>query len=318
MNFVPESNVPEAVRGSSVATSGRWEELGVSRKRQQSLVKSGDLVWMRYGVYATRAAVEKAGDNPRLKHALAVRAVTASVGEDAVASHESAAILHGLNLLKPTPDEAARTVTLTRPNARRRNRTAFEGVVFRAASLPPDHVTKWHNVLVTTVARTVADLGRTLPFMDAVVVADSALRDDAVSKVGLERVAASCAGWPGADNARKAIAFATPLSGSVLESCGRVRFAEWGLPAPEPQVTIIAGGTSFTVDFLFREYRTIVEADGRAKYTDKKVLDKQFDRDRLLRDAGYKIVHFTWHELFYSPEVVLDRIRAAFTAPSSF
>jgi hypothetical protein len=314
---VPESNVPEAARGSSVATSARWTELGVSRKRQQSLVKSGDLVRMRYGVYATRAAVEKAGDDPRLKHVLAVRAVTASIGEDAVASHESAALIHGLDLLKPSPDDAARTVTLTRPDARRRNRTAFDGVVFRAASLPPDHVTKWHNVLVTTVARTVTDLGRTLPFMDAVVVADSALRNDSVDKAGLERLAASCAGWPGADKARKAIAFATPLSGSVLESCARVQFAEWGLDAPELQATVAAGGTSYTVDFLFGEYRTVVEADGMPKYTDKKALDKQFQRDRLLRDAGYKVVHFTWQELFYSPQIVLDRLRAAFAAPIS-
>jgi hypothetical protein len=301
-----------------VATSARWEELGVSRKRQRSLVNSGDLVRMRYGVYATRAAVESAGDNPRLKHALAVRAVTASVGEDAVASHESAAIIHGLDLLKPTLAEAAQTVTLTRPDARRRNRTGFAGVVFRAASLPPEHVTKWHSVLVTTVARTVTDLGRGLPFMDAVVVADSALRADAATQEGLARVAASCAGWPGADNARKAIAFATPNSGSVLESCGRVKFAEWGLEAPEPQVTIVADGTSFTVDFLFREHRTVVEADGMAKYTDEKVLDKRFQRDRLLRDAGYKVVHFTWQELFCSPEVVLERIRTAFKAPSQF
>jgi len=37
----------------------------------------------------------------------------------------------------------------------------------------------------------------------------------------------------------------------------------------------------------------------------------QFERDRLLRDAGYKVVHFTWRELFDTPEIVIARIRQA-------
>ena len=40
-------------------------------------------------------------------------------------------------------------------------------------------------------------------------------------------------------------------------------------------------------------------------------------RDIRLRDAGYKVVHFTWSELFGTPERVIARIRAAFAAPSS-
>ena len=40
-------------------------------------------------------------------------------------------------------------------------------------------------------------------------------------------------------------------------------------------------------------------------------------RDIRLRDAGYKVVHFTWSELFGTPERVIARIRAAFAAPTS-
>jgi hypothetical protein len=43
------------------------------------------------------------------------------------------------------------------------------------AELPPDHVTSALDTPVTTVARTVIDLGRLLPFTDGVVVADAAL-----------------------------------------------------------------------------------------------------------------------------------------------
>jgi very-short-patch-repair endonuclease len=44
----------------------------------------------------------------------------------------------------------------------------------------------------------------------------------------------------------------------------------------------------------------------------------QFRRDRLLRDVGYKVVHFTWRELFESPELVIARIRKALAAPSPY
>lgn len=45
---------------------------------------------------------------------------------------------------------------------------------------------------------------------------------------------------------------------------------------------------------------------------------RKFRRDRVLRDAGYKVVHFTWRELFESPGVVIDRIRKALAAPAPF
>ena len=47
------------------------------------------------------------------------------------------------------------------------------------------------------------------------------------------------------------------------------------------------------VDFLWERHKTIVEADGMTKYSTKEDILAQFRRDRLLRDAGYKVVHFT-------------------------
>ena len=39
----------------------------------------------------------------------------------------------------------------------------------------------------------------------------------------------------------------------------------------------------------------------------------ELKRDRLLREAGFEVVHFTWKELFAEPDRVAARIRAAFT-----
>jgi predicted transcriptional regulator of viral defense system len=296
-------------------TTRGWREAGVSPKMLRTLASSGDLVRIRQGAYATRSAVAWAEDDPVRNHVLSVIAVRAWVGRDAIASYHSAAILHRLNLLETLPSE---TVTVTLPADRQWKRPASAGVVFRSADLPAKHVTRLYNLPVTTAARTVVDLARTLPFMHGVVVADSALHAEKAAKPELRRILDSCARWPGVAKARRVIEFADERAGSVLESAARVVFDEFGLDLPELQVTIHLSAHAFLVDFFWRAHRVIVEADGLAKYTADKDLIAQFQRDRLLRDAGYKVVHFTWRELFKTPELVIARIRQAFVSRSAY
>jgi hypothetical protein len=298
-----------------VGTVDKWRAAGLNAQQMRSLLRSGDLVRMRRGVYASRSAIAWAMRDPRRRHALQVLAVTTSVGRDSVASHHSAAQIHGLETLKPAPQDV---VTLTRPPSHRSNRPPADGIVFHAAALPPDHVTKCWGTLVTTASRTVVDLGRMLPFTDAVVVADSALHVGKATGPELSRVLLACAQWPGVGRARRTVAFADGRAESVLESCARVVFAERGLEPPDLQVTFRGDGFIFRGDFYWRKYRTIAEADGMAKYEDPQRAREQIRRDRLLRDAGYKVVHFTWRELFDTPEVVITRLRTAFASPTPF
>jgi hypothetical protein len=150
--------------------------------------------------------------------------------------------------------------------------------------------------------------------MAAAVVADSAIHQLRTSKGNLRSTLASCAGWPGIGRARKVVDFASGLSESVFESCARVVFHERGLPPPELQVTLsgIDGGVIARADFLWSQHRVVAEADGLLKYTDGRAAIRELKRDRLLREAGFEVVHFTWEELFGQPERVIARIRAAF------
>ena len=66
------------------------------------------------------------------------------------------------------------------------------------------------------------------------------------------------------------------------------------------------------VDFFWRRYNVIAESMGCSSTTAAKGLSPNFKRDRLLREAGYEVVHFTWQELFSDPVRVAGRIRAAF------
>lgn len=281
----------------------------------RTLVRRGYLVRVRRGAFATRRAAAAAGNDPRIAHALQVAAVRAITGPDAVGSHQSAALIHGLGLLKkPSP----KVVTLTCPPQRRRRSRAEAGIYFHRAELPGEHVTRACGTKVTTPARTVIDLARTLPFIDSVVVADSALHLGKTTKEELADVCGSCGRWPGTGRARRVVAFSDGRAESVLESCARVTFDAFGLESPQIQVTIRGTGFVFRADFCWEKRKTIAEADGLAKYTSREQMLAQFRRDRLLRDAGYKVVHFTWRELSGAPAAVVARVRKALADPTPY
>jgi predicted transcriptional regulator of viral defense system len=309
---VTSSDVSNALSKIDVGTLATWRAAGLSKRQLYTLVDSGQLVRIRHGAFATRGVLDRAKAEPGLRHALDVAAVMAIRVHTGIASHHSAAQLHGLRLLKQPPDG---TVTLTVPPGSRAGpyRQAV-GVICHAAELPAEHVTRLYGMPVTTAARTVVDIARTDTFMEGVVVADSALYERWASKSELRRVLDGCERWPGASRAREVIEFADQLAESVLESCARVLFREQGLPPPELQVHI--SGPDRTViaraDFFWRRYGVIAETDGLLKYDsgDRAIAERR--RDRLLQEAGFEVIHVTWQELFSDPARVAGRIRRAF------
>lgn len=238
-------------------------------------------------------------------------AVLTTSSRPVAASHETAARLHGLDLLTEPPEEL---ITLTRPPG---NATGHKNSTrFVAAELFRGHVTRCLGVPVTTPARTVIDLARTLPFMDGVVVADSALHARLVTKAQLAAVLDRCGGWPGGDRARRVVEFSDGRAESVLESCARVVFERNGLEPPELQVYIRTAEVDYRVDFYWPRYRTIAEADGKKKYTDPSTAIGQLKRDELLRETGRHVLHFNWQDVFYREPRLIGRLTETFTVRS--
>lgn len=316
-------------RGMDVGTVEQWASAGVPVGRLRTKVRRGELVRLRHGTYATAAAVMTAtARGTAARHALDVRAALASMSRTRiVASHESAALVHDLPLLHAPADGS---VSLTVPPGSLGGRRAAD-IRCHAAELPDDHVMRKLGLSVTTPARTVIDLARALPFMDGVVVADAAFRTRKTRKSELVRVLRACEGWPGADRARRVVDFSNGASGSPLESCARVIFDAFGLPPPELQAEIIVGinfspdGTAtvdeyheYRVDFLWREFRTVAETDGRLKYGSGQDAINERKRDRLIREQGYKVVHVMWAELHQRPQRIIDRILTAFSTASAY
>jgi Protein of unknown function (DUF559)/Transcriptional regulator, AbiEi antitoxin len=311
---VGDLNVPELWRTrrfAGVVTTDELTAAGVTRQRLRSLLRSGVLAPVCYGAYCeARQAAQVLRDDPARERLLLVAAAVALAGQSAVASHEDAATVHSLALLdRPSP--SLRSVSIPPSPARGRRRRP--DVHVHTAALPEAHIRYRDGIPVTSVARTVVDLARTLPFRSGVVVADSALHGFHVGKAELESVARDCARWPGIARARRVIAFSDVLAESPFESIARVAFRDGGLPPPMLQVWIMAPDRPIgRVDFLWDQHATIAEADGAMKYADPDRARQQLKRDAELRRAGYEVVHFTWRDLMADPDQVIGWIRAAF------
>jgi hypothetical protein len=285
-----------------VADGYRYSEL-------TQLRRSGELRHLRRGAY-TRSDVEldEAGRHRQLVQA------TLPLLTSSVLSHLSAAVLHGL----PLPQARLPYVQVTRPDVGSGRR---RGHVHRfTAPLPRDEVVVLDGLAVTSLARTVVDLARTLPFADAVAAADAALRlglDPALLAETLE----GASGRPGVAGARRVVAFADGRSESPGESHSRVMLHRIGLPPSTLQLEVFdaTGHLVGRTDFGWEEQRTLGEFDGRVKYgrllrpgeTAADAVYREKRREDDLRDEGWQMVRWGSVDLQHE-QVVAARLRRAF------
>ena len=303
--------LPRSDRFAGITTTAELSAAGLSSAMIRTLVRHGELAPVCREAYARAELVARAkADGPRTERMLSIAAAIAVASEHVFASHNDAAIVHGLDLLDPPP---ADVIMLSRPHWSPGSKTGRPGTVMHRVELPASHVRIRDGIPVTSVARTVVDLARSLPFRSGVVAADSALHGFQTGMGELESVVRDCVRWPGIAKARRVVDFSDALAESPFESIARVAFRDAGLPRPMLQVWITAPDRPIgRVDFLWDEYATIAEADGALKYADPNRARQQLKRDAELRRAGYEVVHFTWHDLAANADQVVQWIRAAF------
>jgi predicted transcriptional regulator of viral defense system len=302
------SDLREALRSAGIVTRAEALSAGVSPARIDTALRNGTLVPVSRGVYLRTEVGRKVLGRPDGEHLISVAAALAIGGDGVAVSHQSAARLLGIELLGKPSNE----VTITGPpDSGWHSRT---GTHRYATVMPAEHVATSSGLPVTTPARTVVDLARTLDFRAGVVAADSALHQRLMSKAELWSVIARLPRRRGIARAAEVVRFADMNAESPLESIGRTGFRDCGLPPPELQVQL---GNTYEpiarVDFYWKQYRTAAEADGAMKYdVDPGRARRQLRRDVLLRTEGYEIVHFTWQDINFSPDLVAAWIRQAF------
>ncbi|AOW94283.1 hypothetical protein BFN03_01940 [Rhodococcus sp. WMMA185] len=271
----------------------------------------GALVPVRRGAYLRKddfTQLDTLGQHRVLAQATAL----ASLSDTAV-SHASALALHGIELWNVPLALVHLTVNRNRGGKKSRRRH------LHAAPFDPDEVTVIDGITVTTVARSIVDFARTVPFEQAVVSGDHALRLGFTDRRELAEAVARAHHRTGARRAERAVSFMDGLSESVGESRSRVLLHRSGMPRPELQriVHSLDGRPIGRVDFLWRERGVVGEFDGMGKYamnstlTESEAVRNEKRREDELRATGAAVARWTWKHLD-DPTSVVARIRRAF------
>jgi very-short-patch-repair endonuclease len=83
---------------------------------------------------------------------------------------------------------------------------------------------------------------------------------------------------------------------------------EAGLPAPQTNARLRAGGKTFEVDFLWRRERLVVETDGGRYHDNPVAASRDSERNRALTAAGYRIARLGWEDFRDRPEATMVEI----------
>jgi hypothetical protein len=290
-------------------------DAGYSHNELARLQRTGTVTRLRRGAYTWNAGEVEAAE----RHRQLIRATVPMLSEEAVVSHVSAAVLHGL----PVWNNDLEYVHVTRARTgggRRRG-----PVHLHPAPLPDTEVVVTEGLRVTTLARTVVDVARLLPFERAVTTGDAALRAG-LSQDELSAVMAGSRRRPGVAAARRAVLFLDGRSESPGESLSRVLFAQLGLPSPELQYEVLddRGVLVGRADFCWEEHRTLGEFDGKIKYgrllrpgeAAQDVVYQEKRREDALRDLGWQMVRWNWVDL-NAGAALAERLQRAFRRGSA-
>src|SRR5205085_9315547 len=205
-------------------------------------------------------------------------------GPDAVLSHRDAAAL--LDLRRSSRSR----IDVTIPRGSRRTRPGIE--IHRPREVHPDDVTVVDGIPCTTIARTLVDL--------AEVVTRSHLergieRAEKLRMFDLGTVEACTARAPFRRGARvlrsilTAYRAETAFTRSDLEKGFLAVCSAAGFPWPRVNTWLEFDGTGGEIDFVWPDRRVAVEVDGWEDHRTRPAFERDRDRDRRLRLAGWTV-----------------------------
>ena len=280
---------------------------GYSDNELRRRLRSGQWLRMSRDAYVEHGAWpadEPPWERAARLHLLTLRIASERLG-DVVASHQSAAVLHGL----PIWGLDLSKVHFTRSAGRiRSDRTT----VIHRSRFAPDELSEVDGLRVSSVERAIAESTCAASYEVGVVLADAALHDRLTTADRLVAIVDRHRRWAGSPAATGAARFAHGSSESVGESRLRILMSDHGLPVPRLQVEIRddSGELIGRVDFLLGE-ELVVEFDGALKYganADSILAEKR--REDRLRSRGYRVARVSWADLDH-PAATAARLHRA-------
>lgn len=272
-------------RAGGVTTRAALIEL-TSRAEVDRALREGRIVGVARGRYA-------------LPMANAAR--RAAAGLHGVVSHRSAAAYWGWGLKNP-PREPCVTVDRDRSIASPRRK----GVALSWSRLQPgDVVDGW----VTSPERTFVDCCRTLPFDEALALADSARRQGTLSRKQMI-LAAEGMGGPGRPVALRVARAATHKAENPFESVLRAIALDVPHLHVEPQVLLIEKPFTVRPDLVDEALRLALEADSFEWHGSRSALTRDCRRYNLLTIHGWHVLRFSWEDVMLHADDVRDTLQA--------
>jgi very-short-patch-repair endonuclease len=272
-----------------VVTRPQLEAAGLGRGAIQHRIATRRLRPLHVGVYALGHA--------QLRPEGRFLAAVLACGPAAALSHRSAAAHLGLR------EEARLTVDVT---TARRSAKARPGIqLHRVRRLEREDVTQHRGVPVTTPARTVVDLAavlgaraleRTLEQAYVQRLLRTADLEDALSRARGKRIR------PLATLLEQRRP--TTLTRSELEERFLALSRQAGLADPEVNARV----AGYTVDFLWRDRRVVVETDGWAAHRTRRAFEHDRGRDVDLHLAGFRVHRFTYDQVVRRPTETAARL----------
>lgn len=269
---------------------------GEQTRSLETGVRRGRFLRIRPGVYVVPAEWHAA--EPRDRHRAAMDALLATSARVPVFSHESAALIHGIPVIGSWPDlphiiasDAGHRPPLNVIAHRPRHPWLIE---------PAD------RAMATTPACTAINLAASRPLAAGVAALDHVI----AGGVPKDLLAAMIEEWRpfhGVRRAQRALEIATGLAETPLESISLVPIALAGFATPEQQIVVLVRGRRYRLDFFWRDYGVVGEADGRGKYLTPADLWEEKQREDALRSLGLGFARWGWDEALAGHPVV-DRL----------
>ncbi|WP_311598620.1 type IV toxin-antitoxin system AbiEi family antitoxin domain-containing protein [Streptomyces millisiae] len=295
-----------AARQDHVLTTAQLHEAGVGRGTIRGMVRSG--TWQRLAKGTFWVGHHPCGPSLRAR----VRGVLLTAGPHLVAAGPTAARLLDIQGL-PNDD----TLHFAAPPGHEiRGRP---GLRVRRTLVPPEARTSLRGILLTTPARTCADLLLHLPREAAVSSLDSALHQKLLTEADRLTVLSHLSGRPGAPRARDWMRLADHRAESPLETRIRLICLDGGLPPPLLQWPIWDPHhrCGYRIDLGWPHHLVALEADGTGPHTTPQALYR--DRTRQNRLAcllpGLTLFRFTWADTHTPEQSILTPLRQALRAP---
>lgn len=304
----PEQRIHEVARaGGGLVDRATVLSAGASDSFIQHRLATGRWQQLQDGVYLVGAAPPT--------WLQSIRAACLAGGPRAVASYRGAALVWELDGL------GGWIVEVTVPY---QTRSVIQGaVVHRSRHLEPGTTTVHRGVPVTSVERTLVDLGRYVPPAVVELALESAVRKRLTTATRVREHLGRPGGRRrhGAARLRELLEVRAPgpATGSAAEAALVRCLRQHGLPDPVRQHPIrLRDGTVAVVDLAWPEARLAVEWDGFEVHSGRRAFAADVERQNALLDVGYQLRRYTGDAVRRHPERIVAALsRVLCTSPAA-